>query len=250
MEIFYKVKLKKIKLEEDTERKYRDEYQLTDVRDKKKVIPRYYKNIMIDDKEKVLFAIFYRYSYDGPFFDRDNNKDWDDKDYIIYVVEHNDEIIVKYLKINDEKIKLLEKEKMMSDFRFFRGIPNGLIFKEYKDYIKNEVMEIIKIDKGEFEEKTNVLSKIEYDISEYFTCTIEFEKVDYFDYINDINFYCDKYYLEKYKPCIEFINYILKKCNVFKKGEISLKSFNKEEKQNIMIELIKRKIKYDGGYFV
>ena len=108
----------------------------------------------------------------------------------------------------------------------------------------------IKSDYLLFEERINKLGKIQYDKLEFFTCKTASESIDYFDYINKINFYSDRYYLEKYTECIKFIEYILNECKILNMEKLGMKPFKEEERNGIMINLIKEKIELDGGCLV
>lgn len=246
MEITYKVKLKKLKLDVDTQRKYNQDYNLDNmIRNTEKWK---YGDPMILDDENLLFSLLYFYV--GDIAERKDGKDWyGNNNFIFHIVEKNDKIFIKY--VNLYRIEdIVEKYAIMkiNNLGQYQVKQQGLIQKEYREYIRNEAMKIIEIDKNEFEKRINRLKKIRYDELEFFTCKTAYESIDYFDYINRINFYCDRYYPEKYEECIKFVNYILSECKILNMEEVIMKSFKEEERKNIMIDLIKEKIELEGGY--
>lgn len=248
MEFEYKVKLKKLKLYEDTQRKYNKDYDLNDmIRNTEEWK---YGEPMILDDEKLLFSL--SYCYVGDIAERTDGKDWNGRNnFIFHIVEKHDKLLIKYLNLCGIE-EIVEKNARMkiNNLGYYQVNQQGLIQKEYKEYIRNVSMKTIEIDNNEFNEKIKKLGKIQYDELEFFTCKIAYERIDYFDYINKVYFYSDGYYPEKYTECIEFVNYILNKCRILNMEKVGMKLFKEEERKNIMIDLIKEKIELDGGYFV
>ena len=248
MEISYKVKLKKLKLDKDTEKKYNQIYDLSNMIRENETWK--YGECMVLDDEKLLFSLSYHYN--GAIAEREDGKDWYGLNrFIFHIVEKNSEIIIKYLNLKRIEEKAMEfADSKIKNLGYYQKIRLGIVQQEYKDYIRNEAMKVVKVNKKEFEDMINDLGKIQYNELDYFSCGLAYESIDYFDYINKITFYCDRYYPKKYEKCIEFINYLLKQCNILNMEKVNLKSFNEEEKQEIMINMIKEKIRQNGGYLV
>ncbi|MBQ8299152.1 MAG: hypothetical protein IJX99_04690 [Clostridia bacterium] len=83
--------------------------------------------------------------------------------------------------------------------------------------------------------------RIIYDDLEFFNCAIEYECIDYCDYINKKYFYADGYCLDKYSACIKFVDYILEKCDSLNINKSNIKIFKFEEKMEVLKSLINRK---------
>ena len=186
MELEYKVKLKELKLDEDTQRKYNKDYDLSNII--RNIEEWKYGDAMILDDENVLFSL--SYFYIGAIAEREDGKDWNGRNnFIFHIVEKNGEIFLKYLNLYgiEEIVNKFARMKI-NNLGCYQINQQGLIQKEYKEYIRNVAMKTIELDKNEFDERINKLGKIKYDELDFFTCNIADERIDCFDYINKVFF--------------------------------------------------------------
>lgn len=248
MQYYHKVKLKKLKLERDTKKKYYQDYDLDNMI-RNTEIWKYAEPMVLED-EKLLVSLSYYYI--GDVAEQENGKDWRGRNsFIFHIIEKNNKILIKYMNLRgiEEIVNKIACSKI-NHLGCYQYKQQGLIQKEYKDYVRNKAMKCIETDKKEIDDWIKRLSYIKYDELEYFTCALGGKKIDYFDYTNKVYFYCDRYYPEKYKVCIDFVNYILDECNILNMERADLKLFKEEEIEKIMIELIKEKIEFEGGILV
>ena len=248
MQYYHKVNLKKLKLEKDTQKKYNQDYEL-DNSIRNTEIWKYSEPMILDD-EKLLVSLSYYYV--GDVAEREDGKGWHGRNsFIFHIVEKNDDFIIKYMNLRgiEDVVEGIARNKIKG-LGWYQLKQQGLIQNEYKNYVRNTAMKCIKIDKSEFDKWIKKLGNIKYNNSEYFTCALGGKMIDYFDYTNKVYFYCDRYYPEKYKDCIDFVNYILDKCNILNMERADLIPFKEENREKIMIELIKEKIELDDGILV
>ena len=245
MELGYKVKLKKLKLDIDIQKKYNQDYELDNmIRDN---VPWKYGECMVLDNEELLFSLFYRNN--GSIAEENDGAEWYGLNrFIFHIVKSKDGIYIKYLNLRGiEDIVRKYARSAIENLGFYQEQEFGLIQREYKNYIRKEAMKIVKIEENEFRQEIEKVKNIKYDDLEFFSCAFSEESIDCCDYINKNYFYCDDYYLEKYSQFIELINYILKKSNILNMKNVNLKSFRKEEKLELMKKLIIKKIEFEGG---
>lgn len=213
-------------------------------------IPWKYAECLVENDENLLFSLYYR--YEGTIAERIDGKDWHGlNSFIFHIVECEKGLFIKYLSLKglEDKASHYAREAM-SNIGWYQEEIYGTSQKTYKNYIKNEVMKCVKIQREKFMKIIKELGNIDYDKLEYFSSKLSEESVDYCDYINKKYFYCDKYCPEEYSKCIEMVDFILRECEILNMEKTNFKIFKEKEKQNIMKELIKYKIKLEGGILI
>lgn len=233
----------KKKKEEDLSvvRAYNGEYKLSNII--REYLPWDAGQCMIMDDEKVLFSLYYHNS--GSIAEDEKGKEWYGSNwFLFYVIEHKGKYKIKYLNLRDVEKKAEEiARSIVNNLGMYQLIEVGYRSSEYKEYIRKEKMQVIEIDE-EIINKIKNLKNIDYDKydMDYFSYKYAEENLDYFDFVNKRYFFCDEYCLEKYKPCVEVVDSIIKKCNILNLEGCNIKFFKPEETDSIMQELIDKEI--------
>lgn len=237
--MFKKNKKEVINKELQVIRKYNGTYDLNKIiRD---CIPWEAGNCMIQENENVLFKIYYRNT--GPIIEKEDEKKWfGNNDLLIYIVEEKEKFKIKYINLRDTEEKAINiANEIITNLGCYQTFDIGYSSKQYKEYIRKEKMIEIAIEADLYSQIEN-LGNIKYDDIEYFTYKKGTESIDYCDYVNKKYFYCDVYCLEKYKPCIELVEKIIKKCNILNLSELKFQYFKENERTKIMEKLIEDEI--------
>lgn len=220
--------------------KYHQEYKLNR---SDRNISWYLTDCCVSFDEKILLQGYY--SYNGWF-----NESYGLNTFMFYVVEKDSNV---YLKLCDIS-KLEEKaEECAYDFfswvDWYQTIKMGVKLDSYKKYVRDEACIVnIKLDKSEFEKNINKMKEIDFkdSVSELFGYKSSKARFDCIDFVNKNIFYSDDFYLEKYNPYIEFLDYILKETNI---KDIPMQKFksvnNLEEAMIVAIEEEKERIEFE-----
>lgn len=201
-------------------------------------------NCMVTENEEVLFSIYYR-NYGAIINEIDKSGWYGSNSLLIYLVKEKEQIKVKYLDLKNTEDQAMKIAKnVITNLGMYQLFDIGYNSRQYRDYIRNEKMVEITIDRNIYKQIEN-LKDIEYDDLEYFTYKKSIESIDYCDYINKKYFFCDEYCPKKYMPCVKLVEEIIKKCQIINLDKINIKSFEDSERTKIMRRLLDEAIETD-----